>query len=167
MYFKIIYSKGNRFDSSNLNPISFWNHGFQLVALNFQSEDLSMDLNEAMFHDNGLSSFILKPLFLRDLSLGFNPTEDKKLANRPYQTLNIKIISAQYLPAPEYEMNTLVKINIYGVPSDERQFKSKIVKEGCAPLWNEVIFIFKNFCTRNDVLKINYRNVALKYTVLS
>ncbi len=25
-----IYPKGNRFDSSNVDPIKFWNHGFQI-----------------------------------------------------------------------------------------------------------------------------------------
>ena len=134
-----------------MNPIPFWIHGFQLVALNFQSEDLAVELNEAMFNDNGLSGYVLKPKILRDLSLGFNPMEDKKLTQqpdkngkKPYETLNIKIISAQYLPAPDngYEMNTLVKINVHGIPSDEAQFKSKPIKGGCFPTWNEVKIFF-------------------------
>ena len=30
------YPKGARFDSSNYNPIPFWNNGIQMVALNYQ-----------------------------------------------------------------------------------------------------------------------------------
>jgi hypothetical protein len=69
-----------------------------IVALNFQTEDLSMLLNTAMFNDNGQSGYILKvifvnkillkflflkilkPLILRDTSLSFDPNEDKLTA---------------------------------------------------------------------------------------
>ena len=72
-----VYPAGSRMDSSNLNPIIFWNHGFQIVALNFQSEDLAMSLNEAMFNDNGRCGYVLKPIILRDLSFDFDPNKTK------------------------------------------------------------------------------------------
>ena len=76
-----IYPEGKRLDSSNLNPVKFWNHGFQIgknlcdvnhliiilffvVALNFQKEDLPMVLNTALFNDNGQSGYILNVTFL-------------------------------------------------------------------------------------------------------
>ena len=116
-------------DSSNLNPINFWNHGFQIVAINFQSEDLSMALNEAMFNDNGRCGYVLKPVILRDLSYEFNPNEIKiqkekyeitrarschendlyykllKTSDVPetskFLTFHLTVISAQQLPAPD------------------------------------------------------------------
>ena len=43
--FSRTYPKGNRLDSVNYIPISAWNAGCQMVALNFQSPDLGMQLN--------------------------------------------------------------------------------------------------------------------------
>ena len=34
------YPKGARIDSSNYNPVPFWNHGIQMTALNFQTPGL-------------------------------------------------------------------------------------------------------------------------------
>ncbi len=31
------YPKGARIDSSNYNPVPFWNHGIQMAAINFQT----------------------------------------------------------------------------------------------------------------------------------
>jgi hypothetical protein len=124
-----VYPAGSRMDSSNLNPITFWNHGFQIVALNFQSEDLAMSLNEALFNDNGRCGYVLKPTILRDLSLGFDPNktniqrgmnnlvENVAFINHDFRSLKtsyhnfkkdmsksltfyLKIISAQQLPSP-------------------------------------------------------------------
>lgn len=40
-----VYPAGTRFDSSNFMPQVFWNAGCQLVALNYQTLDLAMQLN--------------------------------------------------------------------------------------------------------------------------
>lgn len=32
-----VYPKGQRIDSSNYNPVPFWNVGCQMVALNYQT----------------------------------------------------------------------------------------------------------------------------------
>ena len=42
-----LYPKGARVDSSNYMPQIFWNSGCQMVALNFQTPDLPMQLNQA------------------------------------------------------------------------------------------------------------------------
>ncbi|OBS70107.1 hypothetical protein A6R68_01353, partial [Neotoma lepida] len=70
-----IYPKPIRADSSNFNPQEFWNIGCQMVALNFQTPGLPMDLQNGKFLDNGGSGYILKPKFLRDTTLSFNPNE--------------------------------------------------------------------------------------------
>ena len=48
-----IYPKGTRADSSNFLPQIFWNAGCQMVALNFQTSDLPMQLNQGKFEYNG------------------------------------------------------------------------------------------------------------------
>ena len=58
-YFLRAYPKGVRVSSSNLNPIRMWRHGVQMVALNWQSCDKAIMLNEGMF--GGTQGWVLKP----------------------------------------------------------------------------------------------------------
>jgi hypothetical protein len=47
------YPAGKRITSTNYNPVIMWNCGIQLVALNYQTPDLAMQLNQARFLTNG------------------------------------------------------------------------------------------------------------------
>lgn len=55
-----IYPKGGRVDSSNFLPQIFWNAGVQMVALNFQTPDLAMQLNQGRFEYNGGCGYITR-----------------------------------------------------------------------------------------------------------
>jgi hypothetical protein len=55
-------------DSSNYDPIPCWNYGCQLVALNYQTSDLPMQLNRGRFRDNGNCGYLLRPPFLQPVS---------------------------------------------------------------------------------------------------
>lgn len=68
--FSRIYPKGQRIDSSNYNPVPMWNSGCQMVALNYQTGDRPMQLNQAKFRENGNCGFVLKPecMFADDFS---------------------------------------------------------------------------------------------------
>ena len=55
-----IYPKGARVESSNFMPQIFWNSGCQLVSLNFQTPDLSMQLNQGRFEYNGNCGYVYK-----------------------------------------------------------------------------------------------------------
>ncbi|KAB1277975.1 1-phosphatidylinositol 4; 5-bisphosphate phosphodiesterase beta-2 [Camelus dromedarius] len=68
-----IYPKGTRMDSSNYMPQMFWNAGCQMVALNFQTMDLPMQQNMALFEFNGQSGYLLKHEFMRRPDKQFNP----------------------------------------------------------------------------------------------
>ena len=48
-----------------MDPVAPWCAGVQLVALNYQTSDLSMRLNKAKFRRNGGSGYVLKPPVLR------------------------------------------------------------------------------------------------------
>ena len=50
-----LYPKGSRIKSSNYDPVSVWTCGVQMVALNYQTPDLPMQLNQARFLTNGRS----------------------------------------------------------------------------------------------------------------
>jgi len=62
--FTRVYPKGSRLDSSNYDPIRLWNAGVQMAALNYQTPDRSMQLNQAKFRDNGGCGYILRPDFM-------------------------------------------------------------------------------------------------------
>ena len=44
-----VYPKGQRIDSSNYDPMSYWNCGCQMLALNYQSPGRPMELNHGRF----------------------------------------------------------------------------------------------------------------------
>lgn len=62
-YFSRIYPAGTRVDSSNYDPVPAYNSGSQIVALNFQTNDMGMLINTCKFLENGglQSGYILKP----------------------------------------------------------------------------------------------------------
>ena len=60
------YPKGTRVDSSNYDAaVPLWNVGVHMVALNYQTPDLWMQLERAKFADNGGCGYVLKPDYLR------------------------------------------------------------------------------------------------------
>ncbi|CAL1548855.1 unnamed protein product, partial [Lymnaea stagnalis] len=64
------YPTAIRIDSSNYNPVPMWNHGCQVVALNYQTSGEAMQLNHGRFMDNGGVGYVHKPSVLlsgRDL----------------------------------------------------------------------------------------------------
>lgn len=62
------YPGGMRIDSSNFNPLQFWQFGLQMVALNYQTADIPMALNAAMFEQSANNGYILKPKALWDIN---------------------------------------------------------------------------------------------------
>nr|XP_035111126.2 1-phosphatidylinositol 4,5-bisphosphate phosphodiesterase zeta-1 isoform X2 [Callithrix jacchus] len=124
-----IYPKATRADSSNFNPQEFWNIGCQMVALNFQTPGLPMDLQNGKFLDNGGSGYILKPHFLRDSKSDFNPSNIKE--SMPV-TLTIRLISGIQLPLSHSSSNkgdTLVIIEVFGVPNDQMKQQTRVIKK--------------------------------------
>jgi phosphatidylinositol phospholipase C delta len=58
-----VFPKGTRISSRNLRPATFWAVGAQICALNWQTFESGMQLNEAMF--SGTDGYVLKPAALR------------------------------------------------------------------------------------------------------
>jgi len=59
-----IYPKGTRVTSDNYDPALAWDHGSQIVALNFQSLNNAMLSNWALFSQNGGCGYVRKPAHL-------------------------------------------------------------------------------------------------------
>ncbi|XP_077500324.1 1-phosphatidylinositol 4,5-bisphosphate phosphodiesterase delta-1-like isoform X5 [Amblyomma americanum] len=133
-----IYPKGTRTDSSNYDPVKFWNIGCQIVALNYQSWDQKMFLNEAKFSLNGRCGYVLMPEFLRKGDFRVD-SPDPSLK----KTLVLRIISGQQLPKPLEStdgeiVDPYVVVKVCGHPLDNQKVKTRFVRNnGFNPTWEE------------------------------
>ncbi|XDG01844.1 hypothetical protein ABKA04_001459 [Annulohypoxylon sp. FPYF3050] len=102
-YMMRVYPQYSRLSSDNFNPMMYWRRGVQMAALNWQTFDLGMQLNQAMF-DGGTdqSGYVLKPESMREIRIlpdGI-PREAVGKLERQNMTFHIKVISAQQLIRP-------------------------------------------------------------------
>ncbi|XP_072799932.1 1-phosphatidylinositol 4,5-bisphosphate phosphodiesterase beta-1 isoform X2 [Vicugna pacos] len=139
-----IYPKGTRVDSSNYMPQLFWNAGCQMVALNFQTVDLAMQINMGMYEYNGKSGYRLKPEFMRRPDKHFDPFTEGIVDGIVANTLSVKIISGQFLS--DKKVGTYVEVDMFGLPVDTRRkaFKTKTSQGNAVnPVWEEEPIVFK------------------------
>ncbi|EGR28562.1 phosphatidylinositol-specific phospholipase x domain protein [Ichthyophthirius multifiliis] len=150
-HFLRVYPCCLRLDSSNYDPIPFFIHGVQQVALNFQTNDFPMFLNLSKFQENGGIScgYVLKHKYMQ---------QNYKVR----KILQIQIISGQQLRPDNYENDTFdvvdpyVQIFIRGTQKDEKNNKPRktriISDNGFHPIWNSKIFEFKLRCPELSLL---------------
>ncbi|XP_032759819.1 1-phosphatidylinositol 4,5-bisphosphate phosphodiesterase beta-2 [Rattus rattus] len=139
-----VYPKGTRMDSSNYMPQMFWNAGCQMVALNFQTMDLPMQQNMALFEFNGQSGYLLKHEFMRRQDKQFNPFSVDRIDVVVATTLSITVISGQFLS--ERSVRTYVEVELFGLPGDpKRRYRTKLspTANSINPVWKEEPFIFE------------------------
>uniref|UniRef100_T1IHK2 1-phosphatidylinositol 4,5-bisphosphate phosphodiesterase gamma n=1 Tax=Strigamia maritima TaxID=126957 RepID=T1IHK2_STRMM len=133
-----VYPKGQRIDSSNYDPIRLWNCGCQMVALNYQTPDRTMQLNEGKFRQNGNCGYILRPEFtFRD---DYDPYNKNTLGEVESLMLCCRIIGARHLSRPGRGIaNPYVEVEIAGADYDSsNKYKTRIkVDNGFNPIWNE------------------------------
>ncbi|XP_049585013.1 1-phosphatidylinositol 4,5-bisphosphate phosphodiesterase delta-4 [Syngnathus scovelli] len=139
-----IYPSGLRTDSSNYNPQELWNVGCQIVALNFQTAGLEMDLNDGLFRQNAQCGYVLKPSFLRDNRTRFNPEKPQEQPGYKPMRLSIQVISGQQLPKVNQKegsiVDPLVRVEVYGVAQDQaKEETGHINNNGFNPVWNQTL----------------------------
>nr|XP_033800027.1 1-phosphatidylinositol 4,5-bisphosphate phosphodiesterase delta-4 [Geotrypetes seraphini] len=140
-----IYPSGLRTDSSNFNPQEMWNMGCQIVALNFQTAGVEMDLNDGLFSQNARCGYVLKPSFMRSVGSTFNPERPEGRDGYRPLNLSIQVISAQQLPkVPNSKegsiVDPLVRVEIFGVPMDQAKQETKYIdNNGFNPVWYETL----------------------------
>ncbi|KAM6909081.1 1-phosphatidylinositol 4,5-bisphosphate phosphodiesterase beta-3 [Xenentodon cancila] len=137
-----IYPKGTRVDSSNYMPQLFWNVGCQMVALNFQTLDLPMQLNMGVFEYNGHSGYLLKPEFMRRTDKHFDPFTESIVDGIVANTVKIKVISGQFLS--DKKVGVYVEVDIFGLPADtKRKYRTKTSNgNSLDPVWDDEAFVF-------------------------
>lgn len=106
-----VYPAGTRFDSSNFMPQVnfivilytsfqtdrlcvvvqlFWNAGCQLVALNYQTLDLAMQLNLGIFEYNQRSGYLMKPEFMRRKDRRLDPFAESTVSICPVSSAHFR-----------------------------------------------------------------------------
>lgn len=139
-----IYPKGGRVDSSNYMPQIFWNAGCQMVSLNFQTPDLSMQLNQGKFEYNGSCGYLLKPDFMRRSDRMFDPFSETPVDGVIAATCSVQVFSGQFLS--DKKIGTYVEVDMYGLPTDtiRKEFRTRMVmNNGLNPAYNEEPFVFR------------------------
>lgn len=108
-YLMRLYPHIFRYKSTNFDPIPFWKLGIQMVATNWQTNDLGQQINLAMFqltnqkNEIAHSGYVLKPKSLRqcigkmdDITELYKKLEMENISNP--KEIKLKILSGQLLP---------------------------------------------------------------------
>lgn len=154
------YPAGLRIDSSNFNPVFFWAFGIQLVALNYQTDDLPMHINTAMFEENGSCGYVCKPDVLGDqthlMYRRFNPLE-KEFDGLHSSQIVINIVSGQFVQQSNLQASTYVEVEMIGIPVDCSKRKTRVIRRNAMnPIWNDTFFF-----------KVMFHDLAfLKFSVI-
>ena len=138
-----IYPRGSRVNSSNYMPTLAWSMGAQVVALNFQTWDEPLRVNDGFFTQNGRCGYVLKPKYLRDLSA---PKPTAK------HLLTIKVLLGSQFPKPNNSkkgeiIDPYVRLKLHGDEEDEKQpaVRTKTIDDnGFNPVWNETFQLTVN-----------------------
>ncbi|TRZ03761.1 hypothetical protein DNTS_009748 [Danionella cerebrum] len=126
-----VYPSGMRTDSSNYCAVDMWNMGCQIVALNFQTAGMEMDLNDGLFAQNGSSGYVLKPKILLNRERLFDPEKPEERENYNPLLFSVRVISGQQLPKVRQKdwsiVDPLVRVEIYGVPLDQAKQETNYI----------------------------------------
>ncbi|KAJ5901942.1 hypothetical protein N7495_002470 [Penicillium taxi] len=121
-----VYPSGFRLRSSNFDPNKFWRRGVQMAALNWQTYDIGMQMNQAMFAaGTDRTGYVLKPESLR-LPVSENANKKHKTERRLVR-FSVDVISAQQLPRPrtigvEDNINPYVEIEMFSADDRGQSF---------------------------------------------
>jgi phosphatidylinositol phospholipase C delta len=166
-YLMRVYPERTRFSSSNFDPLIYWRRGVQMAALNWQTHDHAMQLNQAMFAGGPDSSgYVLKPRELRDIQvLPYNSDLAQGKKERSVVSFSIDVISAQQLMRPaglpaSKSMDPYVEVEVFHAndkrdkkegeytlphrPDTPLKFQTEVIREnGFNPMFNEGNFRFR------------------------
>uniref|UniRef100_A0A673N426 Phosphoinositide phospholipase C n=1 Tax=Sinocyclocheilus rhinocerous TaxID=307959 RepID=A0A673N426_9TELE len=139
-----VYPTPMRIDASNMNPQDFWKCGCQIVAMNYQTPGLMMDLNLGWFRQNGNCGYVLRPAIMREEVSYFSANARDSLPGVSAQLLHIKVISGQNLPKPRGSaakgdvVEPYIYVEIHGIPADCAEQRTKTVSQnGDNPIFDE------------------------------
>jgi len=135
-------------DSSNYNPILAWSVGSQLVALNFQTNDAPLILNDGLFRQNSGCGYLPKPS--EYLNENPPPTVDR---STPALKLKVRVLSGSCLPKPNgaksgETIDPYVQVTLHDVTSSadgslslaqSHHTTGTVNDNGFCPVWNDSV----------------------------
>ncbi|XP_022448104.1 1-phosphatidylinositol 4,5-bisphosphate phosphodiesterase gamma-1 isoform X1 [Delphinapterus leucas] len=138
-----IYPKGQRLDSSNYDPLPMWICGSQLVALNFQTPDKPMQMNQALFLAGGHCGYVLQPSIMREEA--FDPFDKSSLRGLEPCAICIEVLGARHLPKNGRGIVCpFVELEVAGAEYDSAKQKTEfVVDNGLNPMWPAKPFHFQ------------------------
>lgn len=112
-----VYPDATRIASDNYNPLEFWSAGCHMIALNIQSPDEHILMNQMMFLENGGSKggFVPKPTWLLS----------KIIPQR--KRYKIEVLSAQILNSDLLDESDYLEVSFKGHPMDEEINNKKFI----------------------------------------
>jgi len=147
-----VYPKGNRINSSNYSPLPFWNCGCQMAALNFQTPDIAMQLNDARFVVNDNCGYVLKPMKMRVQNFHpYNPTD------RVNMKIDVEVLGGRHLPKTGNQITCpLVEVEICGCDYDNKTYRTKKIDgNGFGPIWDGEQFTFDVFSPETSFIRFS------------
>ncbi|XP_078254584.1 LOW QUALITY PROTEIN: 1-phosphatidylinositol 4,5-bisphosphate phosphodiesterase gamma-1-like [Rhinoraja longicauda] len=121
-----VYPRGQRLDSSNYDPLPMWLCGSQLVALNFQTPDKPMQLNQAIFSMNGRCGYVLHPDIMKDHT--FDPFDKNTLKGLEPISIQLQVLGARHLPKNGRSIVCpFVELEVCGAEYDNSKYKTEVV----------------------------------------
>ncbi|KUJ15370.1 putative 1-phosphatidylinositol-4,5-bisphosphate phosphodiesterase 1 [Mollisia scopiformis] len=138
-YMMRVYPNGWRVASTNFDPLKYWRRSVQMVALNWQTYDLGMQMNDAMFAaGTDQSGYVLKPSEIREIKM--LPTVPEEAGDghvkreRKNVTFSIDVVSAQQLMRPKTlasnrSVDPYVEVEVYHADDKDKENKG-VVGEG-------------------------------------
>ncbi|PIO75742.1 Phosphatidylinositol-specific phospholipase C, Y domain protein [Teladorsagia circumcincta] len=151
-----VYPHGSRITSANYNPVPMWNASCHMVALNYQTGDKSMQLNQGKFMANGRCGYVLKPEYMLDE--GFDPLHGETVATSTPVRLTVQVIAGRHLSRRDKHKgicSPFVEVEIVGLPCDDRSYKTRtIASNGLNPIWNQT-FVFEVSCPEMALLRFH------------
>ncbi|ESZ98782.1 BcPLC1, phosphoinositide-specific phospholipase C [Sclerotinia borealis F-4128] len=139
-YLMRVYPNGWRVASTNFDPLKYWRRSVQMVALNWQTHDLGMQMNDAMFAGGtDQSGYVLKPSELREIKMLPSVPEEAGANHvkreRKNVNFSIDIISAQQLMRPKglpsnRSVDPYVEVEVYHADDKSKETKGVIGEGG-------------------------------------
>eukprot|EP00956_Cyclotella_meneghiniana_P024487 scaffold49232_cov103-Cyclotella_meneghiniana.AAC.3 len=129
------FPSGKRVDSSNYSPILAWSTGCQMVALNYQTPDEPLRINDGRFRENGEQGYVLKPSILMT----------KGKIDPGALLMEVKILSGSCLPKPGGLssgdcIDPYVIVSLFdcheGREITSSQNTNVVPSNGFSPIWN-------------------------------
>ncbi|TPX06927.1 uncharacterized protein E0L32_011151 [Thyridium curvatum] len=171
-----VYPNQTRITSTNFNPLAYWKKGVQMAALNWQTFDLGMQINQAMFAGGvDQSGYVLKPREFREIQVLPNlPGHWEGKRERKNVNFTVDVISAQQLMRPLHfgekrSLDPYVEVEVF-IPDDKNdsdetsshtgqnqtKFRTQIVREnGFNPIFQRN-FVFNITTKYPDLIFVRW-----------